>query len=104
MRILASILIIIAVLGAHGNTDARPLDGTAGIARNDVRRVRARGARRPRARGRHETAPPLTNEAGRHRAAPNSQPAHMAPQPEDVPPVKPRKKALPPADKRNPRQ
>jgi hypothetical protein len=95
-------LIIIAALGSHSNADTRPLDGSA-RASLGVRRMRVRGARQPGSRKRHEAIRVLSSGAGRH-AQPNSQPAHMAPQPEDIPPVKPPKRRLPPADKRNPRQ
>ncbi|HYY41884.1 MAG TPA: hypothetical protein VE775_04065 [Pyrinomonadaceae bacterium] len=84
-----------------------PLDGRAaatGVGRRGVSRVRAGNARRVRTRKRHEAAAVVSARTARRRGTPNAQPAHLAPQPEDIPPVKPPKKPLPPADKRNPRQ
>jgi len=107
MGSIGSILIIIAMLGAHGNADVRPPDGPAravGTVRRGVRRVRASSDHRPRARKRHEAPPVVSAGTGRRRSDPKSQPANLAPQPEDIPPVKPPKKRLPPADKRNPAQ
>ncbi|HLL74527.1 MAG TPA: hypothetical protein VK421_04630 [Pyrinomonadaceae bacterium] len=101
-----SILIIAALLGWHGGADAHTLDGTAqaaGAARAGASRARANSARRAGARKRRKAAA-VPSGAGRRRASPDGQPAHMAPQLEDIPPVKPPKKRLPPADKRNPAQ
>jgi hypothetical protein len=97
---VGSLLIIIAMLVAYGNTRVRANDGpvaSAKVARH------ARGARRSRARRRRGAAATVPSNAARHHPSPGDQPAQMAPQPEDVPPVKPpKKKPLPPADKRNP--
>jgi hypothetical protein len=102
----ASILIIIAMLGLHGNVNARLLDGSARtnvIVRRGRRLVHKRDAHRSHARKRHgATAPLISSKTKPRRVSPNDQPANLAPQPEDIPPVKPPKKRLPPADKRNP--
>lgn len=104
---VGTILIIIAALGLQGNVDAHPLDGpaqAARVARRRVRRVEAADALHPRARRRHDAGPHVSSGTRPRRTPPTGQPAHLVPQPEDIPPVKPPKKTLPPADKRNPLQ
>lgn len=100
----SSILVIIATLAFDGNAGARLPEGAVradGGAARPARQVKARGARRTRKQRRHEAAP-APNPVPRRRASPEDLPAHLAPQPEDIPPVKPPKRTPPPADKRNP--
>jgi hypothetical protein len=105
MAKIGNVLIIIAALGLEGNVVARPPDGparAANVVQRRGRRVNAMNATGPRARKKREVARPVSSGAGPRRNRPAGQPANLAPQPEDVPPVKPPKKKLPPADKRNP--
>lgn len=100
-------VIIVVTLSLCGSVDARPLDGAASSV-NGVGRVTRRGqagnARRPRPRKRRRAATHASAGTRRPSNPPASQPAHMAPQLEDVPPVKPPRRVPPKPDKRNPAQ
>jgi hypothetical protein len=103
-----SILIIIAMLGLHGNVNAHShLDGSANlsvVAQRGRHRTYKSKAHHARTRKRHQAAPRVSSGKRLRRISPSDQPANMAPQPLDIPPVKPPKKKLPPADIRNPGQ
>lgn len=79
--------------------DVRIPEGPDSTADGAGRSAQAGKSRRPRARRRRAAAPARPANVN---AAPASQPAHMAPQLEDIPPVKPKPTPLPKADKRNP--
>lgn len=107
MRGTAVLAVIIATLGSGGDADARPLDGPATAVRRDAhmnREGQAGKARRSRARKRRKAATSASTKTRRTQAPPASQPAHMAPQLEDIPPVKPPKTKPPKPDIRNPAQ
>jgi hypothetical protein len=107
MKGTALLAIFLAALSFGGDADARPLDGPASAAQGGVhmsQQGRAGKSRRSRARKRRKTATNANAGTRKPQTAPSGQPAHMAPQLEDVPPVKPPKTTPPKPDKRNPSQ
>jgi hypothetical protein len=98
----AIMAVVVSMLGLV-TVDARPEDGTAPSARQAERATQARKARHRHARrGRAAAANHAPAGTARPHNSLDGQPAHMAPQLEDIPPVKPPKTTPPKADKRNP--
>ena len=107
MRRTAVQVLFIVALSLGGMADARTHVGAAASVNGDgqlIREGRAGKTRRTRARKRRKAAGSSSVKPGRSRTSPASQPAHMAPQLEDMPPVKPRKTKPPKPDIRNPSQ
>lgn len=95
----AAIVLIIATLCVDGNAGAGLGADAAPESDGAARPAQAKRVKRGRAQSRRRKA---TNSTGRRRPGPASQPAHMAPQLEDIPPVQPPPRVPPKPDKSNP--
>ena len=98
----AAIVLIIATLCVDGNAGAGL--GADGAPDSDgaASPAQAKRVRRRRAPTRRRTATNSRTTTGQPRPDPSGQPAHMAPQLEDIPPTKPPAKVPPKPDKSNP--